>query len=165
MRARLLRLGARLWREGRRDRADDVAEATDARVSTWTPETVQFALERLVVRASLAHRRARWLTRLVDASVVWSEPGEAGVRLLIIENGEIACCGPAVANMRPPIPAGHRRPTAARHQAFTVARFDRLRVLTTEVKRLVSAGAFVAVRFDEAPALAKARLASALSWV
>jgi hypothetical protein len=67
--------------------------------------------------------------------------------------------------MTPPIPVGHRRPIAARHQAFTVARFDRLRVLTTELKRLVAADASVAVRFDVAPALADTRLASALSWM
>jgi DNA polymerase III subunit epsilon len=164
MTARLLRLGARLWREGRRDRDADVAEATDAHVTTWTPETVQVALERLVVRASLARRRARWLTRLVDATVVWKEPGEASARLLIIDNGEITFRG-ASANMTPPIPVGHRRPIAARHQAFTVARFDRLRVLTTELKRLVAADASVAVRFDVAPALADTRLASALSWM
>lgn len=165
MRARLLQLGARLWREGRRDRDPDVAETPDARVTTWTPETVQVALERLAIRASLARRRARWLTRLVDATVVWSEPGEAGARWLIIDNGEITFRGPAAANMTPPVPAGHRRPIAIRHQGFTVARFDRLRVLTTELKRLVAAHACVAVRLGEGPALADRRLASALSWV
>ncbi|OFW11827.1 MAG: hypothetical protein A3H96_27270 [Acidobacteria bacterium RIFCSPLOWO2_02_FULL_67_36] len=165
MPARLLLLGARLWREGRRDRDTDVAGVTDDRVTAWTPETAQAALERLVIRASLARRRARWLTRLVDATVLWSEPGEASARLLIIDNGEIAFRGAAGANMTPPIPAGHRRPIASRHQAFTIARFDRLRVLTTELKRLVAAEASVAVRFDVAPPLADARLASALSWV
>ena len=162
---RLLRLGTRLWQEGRRDRDADGAEATDARVTTWTPETVQVALERLAVRASLARRRATWLTRLVDATVVWREPGEASARLLIIDNGEITVREADSANMTPPIPSGHRRPIAARHQAFTIARFDRLRVLTTELKRLVAAGAPVAVRFDAGLALADLRLASALSWV
>ena len=67
--------------------------------------------------------------------------------------------------MPPPIPPGYQRTMAARHQAFTVARFDRLRVLTTELKRLVADGAPVAVRFDMAPVLTDARLVSALSWV
>jgi DNA polymerase-3 subunit epsilon len=165
MRASLLQLGTRLWREGRRDRDPEDADATDGRVTTWAPETVQVALERLVIRASLARRRARWLTRLVDSAVVWSEPGEVGARVLVIDNGEIAFRGAAGANPTPPIPAGHLRPIAARHQAFTVARFDRLRVLTTELKRLVAAGACAAVRFDQAPALGDTRLAAALSWV
>jgi hypothetical protein len=135
------------------------------RVTAWTPEAVQIGLERLALRAALARRRARWLTRLIDATVVWSEPGDTSARLLIIDNGEIAFRGAASVHVAPGVPAGHRRPIAARHQAFTVARFDRLQVLTTELKRLLAAGASVAVRFDAAPAIAGARLASALSWV
>jgi hypothetical protein len=65
----------------------------------------------------------------------------------------------------PPIPRGHQRPAAARRQLFTVACFDRLRVLTSELKRLVAAGAPVALRLGVTPALADERLASALSWV
>ena len=65
----------------------------------------------------------------------------------------------------PPIPPGHRRSIAARHDAFTVARFDRVRVLSTELKRLVAAGAPVAVRFGAFPPLAGARLASVLAWL
>jgi hypothetical protein len=40
-----------------------------------------------------------------------------------------------------------------------------VRVLTTELKRLVAAGALVALRFGSAPALADARLAAALWWM
>jgi hypothetical protein len=53
----------------------------------------------------------------------------------------------------------------ARRELFTVACFDRLRVLTTELKRLVAAGAPVALRFGVGPALADSRLAAALWWV
>jgi len=48
---------------------------------------------------------------------------------------------------------------------FTLPCFDRLRVLTTELKRLVAAGAPVTVRLGPAPPLADARLASVLWWV
>jgi DNA polymerase-3 subunit epsilon len=165
MAERLLRAGTRLWQEGRRGRDGDGTEAADVRVTPWTPESVQPALEQLVVRAALARRRAAWFTRLIDATVVWSEPGEDAARLLTIDAGEIVCRGAASARMTPPIPVGCLRPIGARHRAFTVARFDRVRVLTTELKRLVAAGAPVAVRFDVAPALAGTRLAAALSWV
>ena len=163
--ATLLRLGTRLWRDGRRDRDADTETVPDRRAVAWTPELVQLSLEWLVVRAALSCRRARWLTRLVDASVVWREPGLQGARLIIIENGEITTRATADPDAAPPIPPHHRRSLADRHQAFTIARFDRLRVLTTELKRLVADGAQVAVRFGEAPALAGARLASALWWV
>jgi DNA polymerase III subunit epsilon len=164
---RLLRLGTRLWREGRRDRDvndDQVATETD-RVRAWTPELVHVSLEWLALRAALARRRAIWLTRLVDASLVWREPGAASARLMVIERGEIAFRTDAAPDATPPIPPGYQRPVMARRELFTVACFDRLRVLTTELKRLVAAGAPAALRFGSGPALADARLAPALWWM
>jgi hypothetical protein len=102
---------------------------------------------------------------LVDCSVVWREPGDSGTRLIVIEKGEVALSAAADANAPPPIPPGYRRPVAARRQAFTVASFDRLRVLTTELKRLIAAGAPVALRLGAGPPLDESRLASALWWV
>ena len=69
------------------------------------------------------------------------------------------------ANAPPRIPPGYRRPVAARREAFTLASFDRLRVLTTELKRLIAAGAPVSLRLGVEPALEESRLASALWWV
>jgi DNA polymerase-3 subunit epsilon len=161
---RLLRLGTRLWQEGRRDRDADDAE-TGRRIAEWTPELVQVSLEWLALRAALARRRAIWLTRLVHATVVWTEPGATGARLIVIENGETVLRAAVGSDMTPPVPPGHRRPVAARREIFTMACFDRLRVLTTELKRLVAAGAPVALRLGDPPALTGARLAAALSWV
>jgi DNA polymerase III subunit epsilon len=161
---RMLRLGTRLWREGRRDRDVDSDEETRG-ITTWTPELVQLSLEWLALRAALARRRAIWLTRLFDSSVVWREPGDSSARLIVIEEGEVALSGAVDAKAPPPIPPGHRRSVAARREAFTLASFDRLRVLTTELKRLSAAGAPVALRLGFGPPLDESRLASALWWV
>lgn len=178
--ARLLRLGTRLWREGRRDRdvdLDDVdadsrfmldgmsATADGVMSSVWTPERVQVRLEWLVLRAALARRRARWLTRLVDASIAWREPAANAARLIVIEHGEIVLRTDIESDAPPPVPPGHARPVFDRHQGFTIARFDRLRVLTTELKRLVCDGAPVAVRFGLGSILTGTRLARILSWL
>jgi DNA polymerase-3 subunit epsilon len=160
----LLRLGTRLWREGRRDHDADEDEESRA-ITTWTPELVQRSLEWLALRAALARRRAIWLTRLVDASVVWTEPGTTGARLIVVESGEVVLRCDVGTNAPPPVPAGYARPILARREVFTVPRFDRLRVLSTELKRLVAAGAPVAVRLSIGPPLADARLASVLCWV
>jgi DNA polymerase-3 subunit epsilon len=164
---KLLRLGTRLWREGRRDRDVDENDASDTRrgVTVWTPELVQVLLEWLALRAALARRRAIWLTRLFDSSVVWLEPGDSSARLMVIENGEVVLREAVGAHATPPIPPGYRRPVAARREAFSLASFDRLRVLTTELKRLIAAGAPVALRLGAGPALDESRLASALWWV
>jgi hypothetical protein len=123
------------------------------------------SLEWLALRTALARRRAIWLTRLVDASVVWREPGDSCARLIVIENSEVVLSEAADAHATPPIPPGYRRPVAARRDAFTLASFDRLRVLTTELKRLIAAGAPVALRLGVGRALDQSRLASALWWV
>jgi DNA polymerase-3 subunit epsilon len=165
--AKLLRLGTRLWREGRRDRDVDEDDTNDATpgLRVWTPEFVQVSLEWLALRAALARRRAIWLTRLFDSGVVWREPADTCARLIVIENGEVASSRTVAVGVTPPIPPGHRRPVAARREAFTLASLDRLRVLTTELKRLSAAGAPVALRLGAGPAFDESRLASALWWV
>jgi DNA polymerase-3 subunit epsilon len=165
--AKLLRLGTRLWREGRRDRDvdEDHANETSRGVTVWTPEFVQVSLEWLALRAALARRRAIWLTRLFDSSLVWREPADSCARLIVIENSELVSTGAVDADATPPIPPGYRRPVSARREAFTLASFDRLRVLTTELKRLIAAGAPVALRLGVGPALDESRLASALWWM
>jgi hypothetical protein len=134
-------------------------------MTVWTPEFVQVSLEWLALRTALARRRAIWLTRLFDSSVVWREPGDSCARLIVIEKGEVALSAAVDANAPPPIPPGYRRPVAARREIFTLASFDRLRVLTTELKRLTAAGAPVSLRLGVGPALDASRLASALWWV
>jgi DNA polymerase-3 subunit epsilon len=164
---KLLRLGTRLWREGRRDRDVDEDDASDTRrrVTVWTPEFVQVSLEWLALRAALARRRAIWLTRLFDSSVVWREPVDSCARLIVIENSEVVLSAAADANATPPVPPGYGRPVAARRDAFTLSSFDRLRVLTTELKRLIAAGAPAALRLGAGPPFDESRLASALWWV
>jgi DNA polymerase III subunit epsilon len=175
-RVRLLRLGTRLWREGRRDRESAIEE--EFRLGDQEmPEDVQSDLERVALRAALARRRAKWVTRLVDASIVWREAAADRVtdrtadcatdraRLIVIEHGEILTREWVDPNTTPPVPPGHARRRDARHEGFTVARFDRLRVLMTELKRLLAEGAPVALRLDDGSPLADARLAAALSWV
>jgi hypothetical protein len=164
---RLLRLGTRLWREGRRDRDVDEEDANEAGrgLAVWSREFVQVSLEWLALRAALARRRAIWLTRLFDSSVVWREPGDSCTRLIVIKNGEVTLSAAVDATAPPPIPPGYRRPVAARREAFTLVSFDRLRVLTTELKRLIAAGAPVTLRLGVGPALDEPRLASVLWWL
>lgn len=160
----LLQLGTRLWREGRRDR--ESASGEEFRLGDDVmPEDIQSDLERVVLRGALARRRAKWVTRLVDASIVWQEPGADRARLIVIEHGEIITRAWVDPDTAPPVPPGHARRRDARPEGFTVARFDRLRVLMTELKRLLAEGAPVALRIGERPALTGARLAAVLSWV
>jgi DNA polymerase-3 subunit epsilon len=162
----ILRLGARLWREGRRlKREDEDADSKLERADGWTPALVVADLEWLALRCALAARRARWLTGLVESTLVWSEPPVGGARLLVIEDGEVARRESVAPGSEPPVPAGHARSRAERHANFTVARLDRLRVLTTELKRLVAKSQPAALRLRPRLVLSGADLGRVLAWL
>lgn len=163
----LVVLGSRLWREGRRpnDRDDSEAATEDAGplfARAWTPGQIATETEALALRCAHAIRRARWLTALVESTVMFHEPPADGARLLVIRDGEIVHRERPPLDAAPPPPDGFRRGRAERHASFTIARFDRLRVLTTELKRLVAAGHAVSVRLAPRATLSGERLAGIL---
>jgi DNA polymerase-3 subunit epsilon len=170
----LLVLGARLWREGRR--LKEQADAMDGRhvhpgdtgplfAREWTPAHVAAEIEGLALQCGHAIRRARWLTALVESTVTFQEPPATGARLLVLRDGEILRRERVEPDAVPPVPDFYRRSRHERHQSFTIARFDRLRVLTTELKRLVAKGNPVCVRFSPRAAFSGERLARLLGWL
>ena len=70
--ARLLRLGRRLWREGRRIVTGMKTGRPEKAVAPphGRPSLVQLSLEWLALRAALARRRAFWLTTVAGARTV-----------------------------------------------------------------------------------------------
>ncbi len=170
----LLRVGARLWAQRRvaaatalePDRANSNEARPEApRRSDWNAERVRQALEETLVRASHAVRRARWLVHLSECSLAWSEPGTRSLRLLVIERGAVAARADPEPGESPPVPPGHARSAAERRAAFDVASFDRLRVLTTELRTLVKEAAAVELRLGPGTCLSRRRLQTVLRWV
>jgi DNA polymerase-3 subunit epsilon len=170
----LLRLGARLWAE-RRDAAaasvaTDAPEAETAaelrRSPSWDAERVALALEETVLRAAHAVRRGRWLVRLSECALAWAEADEPGrCRLLVIAGGEVVERSWLEPGAPLPLPPGHARPLVARRAAFDLARFDRLRVLTTELRMLAAGAPSVELRFGPRVRLSQPRLRSVLRWL
>ena len=171
----LLVLGARLWREGRRfhgeDDEDRRAHASgdgplfSPAAHAWTPAGVATAIEGLALQCAHALRRARWLTALVESTVAFHDPPARGARLLVLCDGEIVRREQVEPGAIPPAPDFYRRSRGERHAGFTIARFDRLRVLTTELKRLVAKGSPVCVRIAPRATLSGERLVRLLGWI
>jgi DNA polymerase-3 subunit epsilon len=168
----LLRLGGRLWAArkagaaraaGRDDAEEPKAEAP--RRPAWVAERVTLALEETVVRATHAVRRGRWLLRLSESSLAWTEPGAERRRLLLIRGGAVAARGELDAGAPLPAPPGHARTPAERRAAFDVATFDQLRVLTTELRGLASGAGSVELRLGPHARLTRRRLQAVLRWV
>jgi DNA polymerase-3 subunit epsilon len=157
--------GARLWRERRAAEPLDEESAGLPRPA-WTPEAVRGALEETVLRAAHALRRARWLLRLSESTLAWSEPGWNGRRrALAFERGAVASRADLAPDAPAPVPSGAGRPLAERRASFDVAAFDRLRVLTTELRTLAGEAERIELRLGTHARLSPGRLGVVLRWV
>ena len=110
-------------------------------------------------------RRARWLVRLSECSLAWAEPGAERRRLLVIRGGAVVARADLEPGAPVPVPPGHARTPAERRAAFDVATFDRLRVLTTELRGLAAEAATVELRLGPHARLSRRRLQAVLRWV
>jgi DNA polymerase-3 subunit epsilon len=161
----LLSLGAGLWRgRGELPREVDDEKDDDA---PWPPGRLTSELERMVMVAVQLIRRARWLCLLSEASVVWKASRVAGDgwRQLVLERGAVVERG-YLDQPEPALPPGHGRPPHERRASFDVTVYDRLRTLSTELKRvLVEPDGAVAVRVGERAVVSGERLGRLLRSV
>lgn len=140
-----------LLSEGKADEASDAVAGTEAveveaAITAWDPERVCRHVERGLANAYQVLRRAGWLCLLADSAVYFREPRAAVARLLTLEGATLASACDAA---RSELPAPRPRPAReAVRAAFDAARYDQLRILTTELKRIQRDGGDVAVRLS-----------------
>ena len=141
-RTRILRLARRILAKSR---VPDETEVDAAKPDGWDADRVARHVERAAAQAFQSYRRARWLARLHDADVVVREPESARVRLLEVRGGELASARDVAPDETDP--PGTRPFERARAPRFDRAIYDRLRILTTELKRIARDGGDVAIAF------------------
>jgi DNA polymerase-3 subunit epsilon len=132
-----------LWLE----RGRDEGEAPEASApNVWDIARVRRRLDRSLVQSGLLLRRARFLCLLAGSTVAFREHGSAVARCIAVSRGELGdrCELPnigAVAElpMREPGAFDERR------RCFDAAIYDRLRVLLTELHRILDEGGDVAL--------------------
>lgn len=153
----LPRIGAVLWRARLAAGVEPPApidEDDDARERPWTVDDVVEAATDTVVEAARALRRARWLAILMDAEVSFVDG--AAARVLVLRRGRV-------------IEARDRGLAAgvvpAESAPFDLAAYDRLCVITSELRRILAAGGEASVRFGRSGWLAGERLRRRLAWV
>ena len=123
----------------------------------WDVDRVVEHFEEALSRAPQLVSRARWLCHLADAEVAYREPGADGPLFrLSVAKAEVRMGDTLEGAL--PWPPFAERPRADRQRDFDVARYDRLRVLTTELKRVQRDGGEVRIRFGRGPALTGAAL-------
>jgi DNA polymerase-3 subunit epsilon len=174
-------LGRKLWHERlaelERARLEDAQEAiaeeaADQAVEveeepSWTPEAVARAIEKFTMRSALLIRRSRWLCLLSESSLAWeARNSESRSKIALrFENGAVGQRQELPIGQKTPLPAGYAKRITNRQNIFDVMTYERLRVLTTELRRLIAEGRKVEIRLSPKAILSNRHLAKLLPWV
>jgi DNA polymerase-3 subunit epsilon len=135
----------RLWLE--RGRAEVEPEEGEREPDQWDLARVLRRLERSLVQCGLLARRARALGLLVDADVAFREARSEKGRVITLEGGSVIERGELVKlSLLRERPSRRCSSAVQRRRAFDAATYDRLRVLLTELHRVVAEGGEVALR-------------------
>ena len=139
------------------------AAASDGAAS-WDGERVVRHLERGLAHAHQLLQRARWLCLLHDSNVEFQEAASRRSRWLSIRAGRVsdACDLPADAALDAPLPY---RSLAERQAGFDRSQYDRLRTLTSELKRVLRDGGAVRIRVGRHRWLEASALSVGLRWI
>jgi DNA polymerase III epsilon subunit-like protein len=144
----LLSRGLIVWRRHRAQSPDNNADgdedpgrAANEAEPEWTPAAVIAWLDGIVRRGSQLVRRGRWLMMLANATLGWTRDGPEAPheRVLSICLGDIhPVASPHGVNGVTESPVANDSRQIRRRIFESAATHDRLRVLTTEIKRLLS---------------------------
>jgi hypothetical protein len=164
--ARKLILTAKAEAALRADGDLEVVETDDsaAVMRLWDRDRVLRHLERGVLHGYQLLQRARWLCVLYDSAVVFREPSSESSRLLVVRGGQLV----EARNLPPDesVPSvAATRPLRERQSTFDRNQYDRLRTLTSELKRVLRDGGYAAVRVGRGRWLRESTLDALLLWV
>ncbi len=177
----LTALGAQLWRERlETDAVVEMVEETENESSDvdtdkkeidkehiWTPEMVVHAIENMMLHSAHLIRRARWFCLLSESSLAWTSADhpENSKKLVVIADGSVVNRNWVKIAEEIPAPPGHAKSFRYRQLNFNLITYDRLRVLTTELRRLVSEGRDIELRLRPGVTLNRRGISNVLRWV
>ncbi len=144
--------GLRRWdTQARKETAAEPSSEAGAD-PVWDAARVLRNLEDTLVFFALELRRGAWLRRLSNAAICYDD---GALRTLVLRAGRVR-------SRRD----GQRLEAVTRAEpVFDIATYDRLRVVTTELRRVVQSGGAVKIRFAGRPSLSADAVARMLPWV
>lgn len=144
------------------DEKDDTADVEpESAPRQWDPLRVARHIERACAEAYRSYRRARWLTLLADSEVVYREPSATTARLLVVSAGRIVAARDEASTYR----SLERVRAENRVAHFDRKSYDRLRILSTELKRIARDGGEVRVQWGPVRQLSTAARPGVLALV
>lgn len=174
-------LGATLWQEKLDAAAPAEVDATNpnngedldeqeekpAATNTWTPEAVAGAIEAMVRHSAHLIRRTRWFCLLSESTLTWSLAGQTGPKKnrLIFENGAVAKQDQVREGGQSMPPPGYANSFRVRQNNIDLITYDRMRVVTTELRRILAEGRDMELCLGPKVTLGRQELIKALRWV
>lgn len=147
---------------------DDAAAASSeeppasGKPGSWDADRVLRHLERGLAHAHQLLQRARWLCLLHDSQIEFQEPASACRRRLSVRAGRVVDARALPAPLEAPPPY---RSLAERQAGFDRSQYDRLRTLTSELKRVLRDGGSVRIRVGRSRWLEAGALQGGLRWI
>ena len=134
---------------------------------TWTPEAVARGIEHSIMHGAHLLRRARWLCLLSESSLAWEARKAEDHRktVLMFENGVVGSREELPAEKETPLSPGYSKRIPERQKIFDLATYERLRVVTTELRRLVGESRKIELRLNPTAVLSRCQLIKLLPWV
>lgn len=174
-------LGAGLWQKklaaaalavtadaapGRTDKVDAL-QASPAIEFIWTPEAVAGIIERMVMHWAYLIRRARWFCLLSESTLSWEAAGQlpGNKTMIIFEKGLVIERNELTTSGKTATPPGFAKSFRKRQNTIDLKTYDRLRVVTTEMRRIISDGRDIELRLGPEVILRRRQLIKALQWV
>ena len=134
---------------------------------TWSPEAVARSIDHMIMHSAHLIRRTRWFCLLSESSLSWKTSEHSGQmrNLIILDGGSVSKRDTLKAGDRIPSPPHFNRSFYSRQKNISLATYDRLRVLTTELRRLISENRPIELRLRPSVILGNEEIAKALRWI
>ena len=171
-----MRIGTRCWKdalETKENKIDtdgdtrlDPEGQTDPQPFVWSPEAVTGAIESLLCRCAHLIRRARWFVMLSESTLAWSAADDTGSRtnLVILRAAQISARCKLRSDDPLPLTPGAAIAWRDRQRHLDLAAYDRMRVLITEMRRILAEERTLRLRLGRNAVLNEGRLRRLLRW-
>ncbi|MBD3422561.1 MAG: hypothetical protein GF398_20790 [Chitinivibrionales bacterium] len=150
--------------QGESPDAEDLRNDEKKQEFEWTPERVEGAITGQLRWGMYLIRRSRWYLMLSNASVMWESPNCAALLCLDVRKGQYYPIERFESLPGRPR-SGLRRAHSSRRRDFDIACYDRMRVLTAELRRIVKSGRKVYLHVGPQSCLSAECVAQLLQWV
>ncbi len=146
---------------------DKEDENNEIEKSGWTPEKICRFIESNIINGIESVRKSRWYSIVSESAISWDiKNKKSGTRrLIVLKNGRIVSRETLNKGDITPSPSGTGKDRYVKMKNFDLITYDRMRVLTTELRRLSSGSRNVEIRLSNLGVITPDKLETVLSFI